>query len=50
MLNPFQRACAQHYADGDFAHACDRKHIRIASGSEYEPDVHLLSEWHPQAA
>ncbi len=20
MLNPFQRACAQHYADGDFAH------------------------------
>ena len=32
------------------AFACDGKHVRIANGSEYDPDGHLLYEWHCQAA
>lgn len=32
------------------AFACDGEHIRIANGSEYDPDGHLLYEWHQQAA
>lgn len=30
--------------------ACDGRLVRIAIGDEYEPDAHLLYEWHPQAA